>query len=60
MFGPNIYRIEGRKIIEVKKLEIIVVRKSIPNLLSIPTLQNVKKRPEKQDVSAPPRIVYPI
>jgi len=46
--------------IEVQKLVIIVVRKRTPNLLSIPTLQKLKKMPEKQEVKAPPRMVDPI
>ena len=39
---------------------IIVVKNRIPNLLRMSTLQIIKKKPEKHDVSAPPRIVGPI
>lgn len=53
-------KMDGKKIIEEKKLATIVVMNNMPNWLRIATLQKPKKIPPKIEVSAPPRIVYPI
>jgi hypothetical protein len=58
--GPQRYNKAGNKTVAVINDAPIVVRKRIPNLFKIATLHTIKKTPEKQEVSAPPRMVGPI
>ena len=54
------YKNAGRNKTAVMKEVLIVVKKRMPNLFKIATLHIIKKKPEKQEVNAPPRIVGPI
>jgi len=54
------YRNAGININEIANDETIVVNINTPNLFSESVSQNIRKTPEKQEVRAPPKMVYPI